>query len=170
MLNEYNSSATVENCIFDGNTAAASGGAACTQNTSLTEFLNCTSVNNSAPLGGALYSSGASATNLSTCILWNNADEAIGSHDTSITTISYSDVQEGFPGEGNMSVDPRFVDGDTGDFRLQWGSPCIDKATSIGAPVSDVLGVSRPQGDGVDMGAYEFLLIDEDGDGMDDRW
>ena len=39
--------------------------------------------------------------------------------------------------------------------RLQPGSPCIDAGTTVGAPATDIMGISRPQGNGVDMGAYE---------------
>ncbi|MFH1377881.1 MAG: choice-of-anchor Q domain-containing protein [Planctomycetota bacterium] len=41
------------------------------------------------------------------------------------------------------------------DLQLQPSSPCIDAGTSTGAPATDILGVERPQGLGVDMGAYE---------------
>ena len=41
------------------------------------------------------------------------------------------------------------------DYRLQNASPCIDTGAAIGAPAGDLLGISRPQGAGVDMGAYE---------------
>ena len=41
------------------------------------------------------------------------------------------------------------------DLQLQLSSPCIDAGTSDGAPATDILGVERPQGSGVDMGAYE---------------
>ena len=44
------------------------------------------------------------------------------------------------------------------DFRLQLGSPCIDSATSVGAPVDDLDGYPRPYpvGGNYDMGAYEY--------------
>ena len=65
-------------------------------------------------------------------------------------------------GVGNIGVDPMFVnvsgyDPTKWDLQLQSNSPCIDKGTSEGAPEYDILGVKRPQGAGVDMGAYEFV-------------
>ena len=37
------------------------------------------------------------------------------------------------------------------------GSPAIDDGTALGAATTDQRGVSRPQGPGVDMGAFEYL-------------
>lgn len=56
----------------------------------------------------------------------------------------------------NISQDPRFVDPANGDYRLRFGSPSIDSGTVVDAPAHDVLGTARPQGSGLDMGAYEM--------------
>jgi hypothetical protein len=42
-----------------------------------------------------------------------------------------------------------------GDYHLQAGSPAIDKGFSTSAPLTDFDGKARPQGAGVDIGAYE---------------
>jgi hypothetical protein len=42
------------------------------------------------------------------------------------------------------------------DFRLREGSPAIDAGASDLAPKTDFAGAVRPQGDGVDLGAYEY--------------
>lgn len=53
-----------------------------------------------------------------------------------------------------VSQDPLFVSPTSGDFRLQSGSPALD--TGIATMVTtDIVGVSRPIGPAVDMGAYE---------------
>src|SRR5207248_3863907 len=62
---------------------------------------------------------------------------------------------------GNISVDPQFIDAPNGDFHVRPGSATIDAGTSELAPATDLIGIPRPadgNGDGgaaVDMGAYE---------------
>ncbi len=61
-------------------------------------------------------------------------------------------------GTGNRYGDPLFnlpAWGSDGDYRLQNGSPAIDSGSSNNAPTIDINGVSRPQGSGYDIGAYE---------------
>jgi len=105
------------------------------------------------------------------CIFWGDSSEEIivllGT-----TTVTYSDVQGGFPGTGNIDGDPLFVDPDNGDLRLQAGSPCIDAGDNTAVTegiTTDLDGNPRfldvPEtpdtGNGtlpiVDMGAYESL-------------
>jgi hypothetical protein len=57
--------------------------------------------------------------------------------------------------DGNIHRDPRFVDRGQDDFRLDARSPALDQARADSAPRVDLLGVRRPQGAGVDVGAYE---------------
>jgi len=59
-------------------------------------------------------------------------------------------------GEHDFTAEPRFVDPANGDFRLKDGSPGIDAGTPIKAVATDLRGVKRPQGDGWDVGAYEW--------------
>ena len=70
-------------------------------------------------------------------------------------SVTYSDVQEGIVGTGNISSYPWFVDWVNGDYHLRGNSPAIDAGTSEGAPATDFEGDPRPSG-GVDMGADEF--------------
>jgi parallel beta-helix repeat protein len=59
---------------------------------------------------------------------------------------------------GTISGDPKFVSynpAGTGDYRLQSGSPAVNKGIASGAPTDDILGVARPKGGAVDIGAYE---------------
>jgi hypothetical protein len=57
------------------------------------------------------------------------------------------------------SEDPKFVNPAVGDFHLQIGSLAIDNGSPLNAPFLDFAGVSRPQGAGYDIGAYEFLSL-----------
>jgi parallel beta-helix repeat protein len=56
----------------------------------------------------------------------------------------------------NLTTDPRFVNPDAMNFRLQAGSPAVDKGAAIAEVPRDLDGVSRPQGAGYDIGAFEF--------------
>jgi hypothetical protein len=56
---------------------------------------------------------------------------------------------------GTVDADPGFVEGDR-SYRPPAGSPAIDAGTAKRAPSSDFEGVRRPQGRGVDIGAYEW--------------
>lgn len=69
---------------------------------------------------------------------------------------------------GNLSVDPQFVDPAAGDYHLRLGSPSIDAGdnTALNLPATDIAGnprISDGNGDGVavvDMGVYEALSFD----------
>jgi len=69
--------------------------------------------------------------------------------------ISYSNIQGGYEGEGNINADPLFAGNN--DYHLRLESPCIDSGTNIGAPNTDIEGTKRPLGKGYDMGAYEYI-------------
>lgn len=93
-------------------------------------------------------------------IVWNSGGISCGAGG-GVCNFTYSDVQGGWPGAGNIDVNPQFVDAANGNYRLRWGSPAIDAGTNSGAPPFDLEGVARPQDgnfDGIrvtDMGAYE---------------
>ena len=75
--------------------------------------------------------------------------------------VTYSDVQGGYPGVGNIDADPHFVNAPN-DVSLLISSPCIDAGTnasweSLGDVVDDIIGTPRPQMSAYDMGAYEYI-------------
>jgi hypothetical protein len=54
-----------------------------------------------------------------------------------------------------VRANPMFVHAAGGDFRLKAGSPMIDKAAAMTLFNTDKDGVARPNGSGIDIGAYE---------------
>jgi len=106
--------------------------------------------------GGAIGNWGASAYVVNT-IVWGNAPEGFYNDATSAVDLSYSCVQDiGFTGPGVLYSNPLFRNPSSDDFRLGYGSPCIDTGVLAGAPTSDYSGVPRPQGSGVNIGAHEY--------------
>jgi hypothetical protein len=88
-------------------------------------------------------------------IMWNNALNLQGDPPCpTCFTVSYSDIQGGWAGTGNIDAGPLFLDAGSGDYHLGAGSPCIDTGTNVGAPTHDIEGT--PRDDVPDMGAYEW--------------
>jgi len=56
----------------------------------------------------------------------------------------------------NLNTDPQFVNATLADFRLQGISPAIDTGVTLSEVTNDYAHVSRPQGAGYDIGAYEY--------------
>ncbi|MFH1719365.1 MAG: GLUG motif-containing protein, partial [Planctomycetota bacterium] len=170
----YNSSPILTNCTFSDNTASDFAGGMYISSydyVSSPKLSNCTFVGNSADYGNALACDSydeehPSSLELSNSILWDNGNE-IWNGDNSEIVVAYSDVQGGWPGEGNIDADPLFADTDNGDYHLKsqagrWDpvsedwviddvtSPCID----AGDPGSPVGAEPFPNGLIIDMGAY----------------
>ena len=62
----------------------------------------------------------------------------------------------GFDAHGKNS-DPKFTSINNKEFSLQETSPGVDAGLAAGLPFNvDIMGVSRPQGQNYDMGAYEY--------------
>jgi hypothetical protein len=83
-------------------------------------------------------------------ILWGNANAQ-----QSNCTVTYSDVQGGATGTGNINSDPLFTDPTNGDYHLKTTppSPCINAGTAAGAPPDDLDGKLRSGAP--DLGCYE---------------
>jgi parallel beta-helix repeat protein len=138
MFNAYNSSPTVINCEFSKNYDGMCNGVGSPTVT------NCTFSDN---YGSGMYN-GNSSTTVINCIFWANIEGAIHDED-SISVVTYSDVEGGYPGEGNINSDPLFANPDSSDYYLQSDSPCIDS----GDPSYDA-----PRGGAcvIDLGANEY--------------
>ena len=57
-------------------------------------------------------------------ILWDNSPQEIELSPSSSITVTYSDIQGGWEGEGNIDSDPLFCAPDSGDYSLAENSPC----------------------------------------------
>jgi hypothetical protein len=162
------SSPVVTNCAFSGNLAVNRDGGAVKNISSSSPILtNCTFSGNSARDGGNALACDSrnmpSTVQLTNCILWDGGSEVYNG-DNSTITISYSDIEGGYGGTGNIDENPLFVD-PSDNLRLLADSNCIDTGNNSAVPsgvTTDLDGHPRiVDGDGnitalVDMGAYEF--------------
>jgi hypothetical protein len=124
---------------------------------------NCSFTNNTTGEDDAVVELTRSTSTFINTILWDGGSQEIDGW--YITTVTQCNIMGGFEGEGNIDVDPMFVSPENGNLRLKKGSPCIDTGTLDGAPETDIAGIARPIGFGVDMGAYEFIDTDIDDNG-----
>lgn len=161
-------SSTLINCMITGNTATtyAGGVYCCSSSPTIT---HCTiSDNDGGSDGGGIKTTSGTFPTVVNSIVWGNQPDQI-SNDGDID-VTYTDVQDGWPGDGNIDADPLFASG--ADYHITWGSPCIDAGIDAGV-VDDIDGEGRPQGVGFDMGADEIEeeppCWDIDGDGFEDE-
>jgi hypothetical protein len=155
-MSNVSASPSFTNVTFSGNDALLWGGGIYNADGSPL-FTNVTISANTA--GGGIYNLSANPV-IRTSILYGNTHGEIV-NDDSAPTVIYSIVQGGYPGEGNINADPllgRLQDngGYTQTMALDVGSPAIGAGNNPDCYQSDQRGVSRPQGDRCDIGAYEY--------------
>jgi parallel beta-helix repeat protein len=148
---------TVSNNIVSGNWTSTDGGGIYIRYNS-SALVNNTVVGNSADsTGGGVYVLNygeGDLPRLLNTIIWGNSASRDSSvsllNDSTDVEITYSDVEGGWPGTGNIDQDPLFADA---LFHLLAGSPCID----AGDPDAIYNDQCFPPSQGTarnDMGAY----------------
>ncbi|MEQ8850765.1 MAG: choice-of-anchor Q domain-containing protein [Phycisphaerales bacterium] len=71
---------------------------------------------------------------------------------------THSNIEAGWPGAGNIDVDPDFVNPATDDYRIRPGDPCIDAGLALSPAITgdfDIDGRDRIIGPAPDIGAHE---------------
>ena len=154
------SNPSLVNVTITNNTPVGNGGGVYCYDYSNPTFTNVTISNNSAVNNGGGVYLDSSNPSLVNCILWNDAPDELYINDNASVAATYSNIQGGWEGEGNINADPLFMDAGNDDLHLQWGSPCIDS----GDPDLDGDGYTwetdnddqDPNGTRMDMGAFYF--------------
>ncbi len=165
------------NCLFHDNRAGEGGVVVAPFGTPT--FINCTLHGNHAAIGygGAFFDPDGRMTFLN-CIVWGNiTTRGIGyaeqgySGSGGTSRMTYSAVQGGWTGVGNISSDPLFQNAAAYDFKLQSTSPCKNAGENAALPSDvgnldwdmdtdetiplDLIRFVRKSGPTVDIGAYE---------------
>jgi parallel beta-helix repeat protein len=173
-ININNTDVTVTNSLFTSNSILGTGsGGAISANgsnnkTTRLNVVNSTFIDNSGTLGAGIAqfegNDGKAEMTLQNNIFYNignnyeveaGAPSVVskgGNFVTDATLDAYFVANSDLNGS-----DPLFVDPGNFNYKLQAGSPCIDKGVANGAPLVDILG--NPRVGLPDIGAYEFGTV-----------
>lgn len=178
-ISNFHSGPTLTNCIFKNNSSGYGGGISNFSESNPT-ITNCTLSENSAYyFGGGMYNYGDNPL-VTNCILWGNTAPSgpqIYNDHYSTPSITFSNIQGGYSGTGNINADPCFIDANNPDpnlrnYHLLASSPCINTGDPNYTPEpneTDIDGESRVMLGRVDMGADEFNPFEIDFNIVDKR-
>ncbi len=126
-----------------------------------TTVSHCTFSNNRADgdeysWGGGIFIGSHKTHVFTNCIFYfNSPDQMYKSSSNDSVSVTYSNIEDGWAGVGNISLDPLFIGG--GDYHITADSPCIDTGIDAGVD-TDIDGHPRPSFDGFDMGSDEYVI------------
>lgn len=127
------SAVNVYNSVFLDNWAAVQGALAVSAEAGALRITNCSANHRDLPPGvPALFVDVDAKLAVANSVLWGDGS-ALQIGGPGATVVSYSNVRGGWPGEGNLSADPRFADD---DLRLLSQSPCVDRGSNGAVPTS----------------------------------
>lgn len=166
----HGGTSSILSCLFHDNLTEFWGPGGAITITGGSHFLTgCTIVRNTSEDMGAGIHGNAVVRN---CILWGNDSNYGTISERQIygsTNVKYSFVEGGFPGLGNISGTPGFVDANGDDFRLTLTSPCLDAGKNLALigprdldffprrnDIPSVPDIGAGPAPVVDMGAYEL--------------
>ncbi len=155
----------IKSTLISGNRAVNNGGGIYSRNVATGSTLtNVTLAGDTATNGLAMYDSLSSQTILNSIIY--NGLNGIFNFANSNPVITYSIVEGGYTGTGNLNIDPKFVSplatiaapDTTGNYNILSCSQAINSGLNSGSytGVVDVAGFPRLFGTTVDRGAYEY--------------
>jgi pectin methylesterase-like acyl-CoA thioesterase len=161
MFNHYYAYPKLDNCVFTNNSDCG----IMTYTYTCPTLVNCTLINNS--VAGLEVVAPFSGTNsraiLKNCILWGNQLNQIiilrDSQATAEAIVSYSNIQGGWTGPGNINQNPSLVN----SYHLDTNSPCIDTGDPnyiAEANQTDIDGDPRVVFGQIDMGVDEVYSDD----------
>lgn len=145
--------------MFINNKSNDDGGAVYTQ--LALSFTHCNFINNRSEYYGGVVYSNTSSTKISNSIAWGNSAK-YGSNQFYNVPCTYSCIEGGYTGTGNISTDPLFADAANGNYRLLVNSPAINKGSATAIPAgltTDFDGIARQIGNAPDMGMYEAVIV-----------
>ncbi len=158
----------ITGCLFTENRAFLEGSAAHAID-AFPKLVNCTAAGNEILNQESFWATATihnhiAKIRVANCILWDNTSHYFIPTELRESKAYYttdSDIERGFPGEGNIDLDPLFDNDEDAPHRLRADSPCVDagslESETLGLPGSDLWGVIRVYGGRVDMGAYEWV-------------
>lgn len=160
------SSPSIQNCVIADNEGPGIG--AEPKSTGHLFYYNYPQVSNCTIARNRSHGIAGGRPTITSCIIFDNDSEGAGVQiQGGSPTVTYSDIQGGWPGEGNVDATPLFADPNKADYRLKshtgrwdpisrsWvqdvvGSPCID----AGDPAADWTAELWPHGKRINMGAF----------------